>query len=92
MLNRLQARALLVILLGAFALLTPPPAPATSTAVPCSGQQICWDEFPAEWYCDDPQVGDMACDWYCNGPSNWSWFTCDGWCSHQAGFLITCYP
>jgi len=95
MLTRLQARALLVILLGAFALLTPPPAPAAAAAAACTGQQVCYDQFPTDWYCSDPAVAAMACDGICpnpGGPPLWSWYSCDGWCPHQAGFLITCYP
>lgn len=94
MLTGLQARAILVIALGGFALATPPRAPAESSSAPCTGQQVCFDQFLPESYCNDTLVGDAACGQICpdNPDRRWSWWTCDGWCPNQSGFLITCYP
>jgi len=88
MLTRLQARAVLVILLGGFALFSPPEAPADAAFRAC-GQPTCYPEPQPGVGCTDWTVAFAACDAICG---SWSGYTCMGFCPNQPSFLIECYP
>jgi len=89
MLTRLQVKALAVLAMGAFALLTPPSAPAEAPAVcPGGSGPYCVNILGS---CADHGVADDACDMACGGPGQWSGYQCYGNCQHEWGVLIECF-